>query len=630
MNAQKGKKEQHIDPSSNRAINHVQGGENPTFQFKEEGAKAVAQRKMQGLANNSSQVKKSLQLQAKADNLAAPQSPVVQKQENRTGLPDHLKAGIESLSGYTMDDVKVHYNSDKPAQLNAHAYAQGTDIHVAPGQEKHLPHEAWHVVQQKQGRVRPTLQMKGGVNVNEDVGLENEADVKGGQAMAHQGDQTYRSLSSSPVNQPVHQLYGAIRFANLNDENQEFKTKAEQLITVLKNTGTIRQFLSDKNVLITLELDSGNLASVSVDGDQVQVTLSPWYFKNESLGRNVALLVHEFGIHPLADSRMSQQELDDENSKVYKEKSEDNEEQSATELFTGFQGHRVRSNKSNQDDHLFGTIEGNPRFVHYRHTLFDAAVAMLGHLKYDQVTKGQIREAIMAYLADMATILATNDNRLGTLSKYKEAAEFFNHLRERWIAWLSSLHDHPAQVELIELTPPPQIGKDVLNQSASLAKSFFKRPLTDVKDNEKLERKSGVAMGLSDAQRGVLADYGLHIVPVGGKKGYPTLFDAIDQVMGKAGHSTQALGALANTKPADSTQAKNKKALETEYGHIQKGTQKKPLSYMLLNNLEMFGIKGINILKPNGKFDRHAGGKKGPIIIIVEITEPTYHYLVAK
>jgi hypothetical protein len=25
------------------------------------------------------------------------------------------------------------------------------DIHIGPGQEKHLAHEAWHTVQQKQG-----------------------------------------------------------------------------------------------------------------------------------------------------------------------------------------------------------------------------------------------------------------------------------------------------------------------------------------------------------------------------------------------------------------------------------------------------------------------------------------------
>jgi hypothetical protein len=109
----------------------------------------------------------------------------IQKKENNTGLPDDLKSGIENLSGFAMDDVKVHYNSPKPAQLQAHAYAQGTDIHVASGQEKHLPHEAWHVVQQKQGRVQPTLQMKDNVNVNDDVGLENEADVMGEKALSN-------------------------------------------------------------------------------------------------------------------------------------------------------------------------------------------------------------------------------------------------------------------------------------------------------------------------------------------------------------------------------------------------------------------------------------------------------------
>jgi uncharacterized protein DUF4157/DNA/RNA non-specific endonuclease len=103
----------------------------------------------------------------------------IQRKANKTGLPDKLKSGIEHLSGHSMDDVKVHFNSSKPAQLQAHAYAQGTAIHIGPGQERHLPHEAWHVVQQKQGRVRPTLQMKGRVKVNDDAGLEREADVMG-------------------------------------------------------------------------------------------------------------------------------------------------------------------------------------------------------------------------------------------------------------------------------------------------------------------------------------------------------------------------------------------------------------------------------------------------------------------
>ncbi|MFN6065175.1 MAG: DUF4157 domain-containing protein [Bacteroidota bacterium] len=98
-------------------------------------------------------------------------------------LPFQLKSGIEQLSGISMGDVKVHHNSDKPAQLQAHAYAQGTDIHLAKGQEKHLPHEAWHVVQQKQGRVKPTTQLKAGIPLNDDIGLEKEADVMGARAL---------------------------------------------------------------------------------------------------------------------------------------------------------------------------------------------------------------------------------------------------------------------------------------------------------------------------------------------------------------------------------------------------------------------------------------------------------------
>jgi hypothetical protein len=110
------------------------------------------------------------------------EEPLQTKKENNTGMPDNLKAGVESLSGIDMSDVRVHYNSSKPAEVGALAYAQGTNIHVAPGQERHLPHEAWHLVQQAQGRVKPTMQMKN-TAVNDDVGLETEADMMGAEAL---------------------------------------------------------------------------------------------------------------------------------------------------------------------------------------------------------------------------------------------------------------------------------------------------------------------------------------------------------------------------------------------------------------------------------------------------------------
>jgi hypothetical protein len=137
---------------------------------------------LQKMADNSPYSQRFAHFTSLANN-SIPQQPVSQLSKDSHGLPDNLKQGVESLSGISMDDVKVHYNSDKPAQLNAHAYAQGTDIHIASGQEKHLPHEAWHVVQQKQGRVQPTTMMKAKVFINDDKGLEKEADVMGARAL---------------------------------------------------------------------------------------------------------------------------------------------------------------------------------------------------------------------------------------------------------------------------------------------------------------------------------------------------------------------------------------------------------------------------------------------------------------
>ncbi len=130
----------------------------------------------------------------------------IQQKANKTGLPDQLKSGIEQLSGHAMDDVKVHYNSSKPSQLNAHAYAQGSNIHLAPGQEKHLPHEAWHTAQQKQGRVQPTTTVNG-QKVNDNPALEKEADVMGAKAasvqMKSKTTKNTNELSSQTVQRVV-------------------------------------------------------------------------------------------------------------------------------------------------------------------------------------------------------------------------------------------------------------------------------------------------------------------------------------------------------------------------------------------------------------------------------------------
>ena len=111
------------------------------------------------------------------------------KFENKTGIPDDVKQRMEDSFGTDFSSVRVHPESSKAPEVGALAYTQGTDIHFAPGQFKPetstgqqlLGHELTHVIQQSEGRVQPTTEI-GGMAVNDDISLENEADLLGAKA----------------------------------------------------------------------------------------------------------------------------------------------------------------------------------------------------------------------------------------------------------------------------------------------------------------------------------------------------------------------------------------------------------------------------------------------------------------
>ncbi|KJY91645.1 DUF4157 domain-containing protein [Pseudoalteromonas piscicida] len=119
-------------------------------------------------------------------------------------LPIRLRRGMEKLSGVNLANVRVHYNSSKPSQVQAHAYAQGKDIYLAPGQEKHLPHELGHVVQQALGIVKPTTEVNG-IAVNDDPTLEQQA-TDWGKLALYLGEQMKKCRDDFPVNIKVSSL----------------------------------------------------------------------------------------------------------------------------------------------------------------------------------------------------------------------------------------------------------------------------------------------------------------------------------------------------------------------------------------------------------------------------------------
>jgi hypothetical protein len=99
-------------------------------------------------------------------------------------LPDAVRTKMEAAFSADFSDVRVHIGREA-SSLGAIAYTWGTNIHFAPGQyspntlqgQKLLGHELWHVVQQKNGRVKNPF--GGGVAVVQDHALEAEADRMG-------------------------------------------------------------------------------------------------------------------------------------------------------------------------------------------------------------------------------------------------------------------------------------------------------------------------------------------------------------------------------------------------------------------------------------------------------------------
>lgn len=103
-------------------------------------------------------------------------------------MPEDVQMKMESAFNTDFSDVNIHEGSEA-SDVGALAYAQGSDIHFAPGQyepssesgQQLLGHELTHVVQQRAGVVKPTMQANG-IAINDDPSLENEADQMGTKA----------------------------------------------------------------------------------------------------------------------------------------------------------------------------------------------------------------------------------------------------------------------------------------------------------------------------------------------------------------------------------------------------------------------------------------------------------------
>jgi hypothetical protein len=124
-----------------------------------------------------------------------------------TPLPPALRARMEAALGADFSRVRVHEGAHVAA-LGARAYAEGTDLHFAPGAyrpdapegQELIGHELAHVAQQAEGRVTAARQAHG-VAVNDDPALEDEATERG--IRAARGEATGGGAAAGGASSPA-------------------------------------------------------------------------------------------------------------------------------------------------------------------------------------------------------------------------------------------------------------------------------------------------------------------------------------------------------------------------------------------------------------------------------------------
>lgn len=162
--------------------------------------------------------------------------PVQRKRNNN--LPEDLQTKMEDSFGQDFSGVKIQKDSQEAVNLNALAFTEGDSIHFAPGKfdpssesgQELIGHELTHVVQQRSGVVKPSIQNKG-KSINKDRKLEREADIFG--QIAAKGEKINHSYSISSPNESIQ--------TKCDDCNEEEKATNDATLLEIISKGQIKE-----------------------------------------------------------------------------------------------------------------------------------------------------------------------------------------------------------------------------------------------------------------------------------------------------------------------------------------------------------------------------------------------------
>jgi hypothetical protein len=157
-------------------------------------------------------------------------NPTAIPQGGGTSLAGDVRARLEPALGADLSGAKIHTGADSAKaadKLGARAFTVGSDVHFGAGEyqpgtkegDRLIAHEMTHTVQAKASGV----QRKAGTPVNDDAGLEHEADAMGAKAAggAHEVSQPHEPAekeADAAADHAVDKLHGGGGKAGANGD----------------------------------------------------------------------------------------------------------------------------------------------------------------------------------------------------------------------------------------------------------------------------------------------------------------------------------------------------------------------------------------------------------------------------
>jgi len=187
-------------------------------------------------------------------------------------MPEAVQQKMEAAFGTGFSDVRIHEGA-QAAAINAIAYTQANHIHFQPGEynptspkgQALLGHELAHVLQQRQGRVKRTMQAEG-LPINDENALEQEAELAAQRVTQNQAiGSSHAQPATSPTQIGVAQRY---KTDDKKEKNKFIKgaTESESVFRARMATEmqTLQQTVKNKNQNPD-PLEKGDLSQLPFD-----------------------------------------------------------------------------------------------------------------------------------------------------------------------------------------------------------------------------------------------------------------------------------------------------------------------------------------------------------------------------